>query len=155
REGADRLDRLLAHARGDELGEATLAVRDAERGVAGMRERASSVDEPLQHRVDRPLGRGREHGLAELAKCRVGHLNEHTDGSSAPHAYGRCGTGGAGWNASFTTRSTFSRRPSTTGCRPPSSRRASWTRPAERSVRKPKSARKSLGKIVRWTRKRS
>jgi hypothetical protein len=64
--------------------------------------------------------------------------------------YGRCGTG-AGAKASLTTRSTFSRFPSTTGWSPPSSRRASSTRPCARTVRKPKSERKSRGKIVLWT----
>ena len=68
----------------------------------------------------------------------------------------RCGAGaGAGWKASDTLRRTFSRVPSSTGWRPPSSRRASSIRPAVRTVRKPKSARKSRGKTVRWTRKRS
>ena len=39
--------------------------------------------------------------------------------------------------------------------RPPSSSRARPTRPAERTTRKPKSPRKSAGKTVLWTRKRS
>ena len=58
-------------------------------------------------------------------------------------------------NASRTTASTFSRVPSSTGWRPPSSSRASSTRPFARTGTKPKSARKSAGKIVRWTWKRS
>src|SRR5207244_9844761 len=70
------------------------------------------------------------------------------------HRQGLCGTG-AGANASFTTRSTFSRVPSSTGWRPPSSSRASSTRPSVRTVTKPKSERKSRGKIVLWTMKRS
>jgi hypothetical protein len=62
----------------------------------------------------------------------------------------------AAWDAaSRTTRSTFARFPSTTGRSPPSSRRASSTRPDERTVWKPKSDRKSRGKTVRWTRNRS
>ena len=52
-------------------------------------------------------------------------------------------------------RITSARRPSSTGTSPPSSSRASSTRPCVRTVRKPKSERKSLGKTVRWTRKRS
>ena len=47
------------------------------------------------------------------------------------------------------------RLPSSTGTRPPSSSRASPTRPAERTMRKPKSSRKSAGKTVLCTRKRS
>src|SRR5581483_11843604 len=62
---------------------------------------------------------------------------------------------GAGRNASRTTRRTRSRVPSATGTRPPSSRRASSTRPCVRTVKNPKSARKSLGKIVLCTWKRS
>ena len=66
----------------------------------------------------------------------------------------RCGTG-AGTNASRSLRSTSARLPSSTGCSPPSSSRQSSTRPCARSVRKPKSARKSRGNTVRWTSKRS
>ncbi len=44
------------------------------------------------------------------------------------NGYGPGGTGaGVGANASLTTRITFSRRPSTTGTRPPNSSRASST----------------------------
>ncbi len=67
---------------------------------------------------------------------------------------GRTGAG-AGENASFTSLSTFSRAPSATGCRPPSSSRTSSTRPWARTVSKPKSDRKSRGNTVRWTKNRS
>ena len=73
-----------------------------------------------------------------------------------PSGQGRGGTGaGTGVNASWTTRSTRARRPSSTGCKPASSSRTSSTLPCERTVSKPKSARKSRGKTVRWTMKRS
>ena len=45
-------------------------------------------------------------------------------------AYGRCGTG-AGATASFRARTTRARSPSSTGTSPPSSRRASSTRPCD------------------------
>ena len=52
-------------------------------------------------------------------------------------------------------RSTRSRAPSATGCRPPKSSRTNSTRPCTRFVTKPKSARNSRGKIVLCTWNRS
>ena len=45
-------DQLLAHPRGEELGEAALAVRDPERRVARVDEAARHVDEALEHLLD-------------------------------------------------------------------------------------------------------
>ena len=56
---------------------------------------------------------------------------------------------GSGRKASRSARSTRARFPSSTGTSPPSSRRASSTWPEARTVRKPKSERKSRGKTVR------
>ena len=52
--------------------------------------------------------------------------------------HGRCGTG-AGWSAAFSARNALRRIPSCTGMSPPSSSRASSTRPRVRTVRNPKS----------------
>ena len=70
-------DQLLAHARGEELGEAALAVRDAQRGVAGVHQAARNVDQSLQHVLDLEVRRHRQDRVAHLAQRRtetLGHL---------------------------------------------------------------------------------
>ena len=112
-----------------------------------------------------PQGRGAERDPDRRARCSIASAQrpEAEARCLAPgcrgdltFAYGRgAGTGSGTPKASFTTRSTFSLVPSATGWRPPSSSRESDTRPAARSARNPKSARKSCGNTVRCTRKRS
>ena len=71
------LDQLLVHARGEELGEAALAVGDPERGVAGVHETPRDVDQTLQHLLDLEVRRHRQHRVAHLAQRgteSLGHL---------------------------------------------------------------------------------
>jgi hypothetical protein len=65
---AHRGDQLIAHPRGDELGEAAVAVGDADGGVARVDEPARGVGEPLQHRLDRRLGGDRQHRVVHRAQ---------------------------------------------------------------------------------------
>ena len=76
RQRAHRGDLLLRHAGGDELGEAALAVGDAERRVARAGELARGLDDALQDPLDGALGRDRQHGVAhglERVRGPVGH----------------------------------------------------------------------------------
>src|SRR3989442_123912 len=81
-------------------------------------------DTPARARSD--CARGRVNCKGHTADLALNFLNGYRPGGT--------GSGAAGANASFTTRITFSRLPSTTGTRPPSSSRASSTFPARRSV---------------------
>ena len=71
RERAERGDQLVAHPGHEEAGEAALAVRGAERRVAGARQLARGVDELLEHVLDRALRGDRQDGVADGAQRRV------------------------------------------------------------------------------------
>ena len=71
RQRSERGDQLVAHARREEAAEAALPVGQSERGVPCTGELARAVDEPLQHLVDRELGRDREHGVADRLERRA------------------------------------------------------------------------------------
>ena len=64
---AEPRDQLLGHPRGQELGEAAVAVRNPDRRIAGVDKAPRDVDEPLQDLLDAEIRRDREHGVAHLA----------------------------------------------------------------------------------------
>src|SRR5579862_8340137 len=147
--------------------------RDRRREIVDARGRRRDVPVGLQACVARELGHRSEDchrtaairdldGLTRLDSsqelaCSLPKLTDADGGYVLFVAHhGRRGAGrGSGKNASFASRTTRSRRDSATGTRPPSSNRASPARPDERTSRKPKSPRKSAGKIVLCTWKRS
>ena len=71
RQRTERGDHRLTHPGGQELAEAALPVRDAQRGVPCIGELACTLDEPLEHLLDRELGRDGENGVADRLQRRV------------------------------------------------------------------------------------
>ena len=71
RQRAHRRDQLVAHARGDELGEAALAVGHADGGVLRVDEAARGVCEALEHGLDRRLGGDRQDRVVHGAQGRA------------------------------------------------------------------------------------
>ena len=65
RKRAERGDQSVAHARREEAAKAAFPVGQAECGIARAGQLARSVDQPLQHLVDREPGGDREHGVAD------------------------------------------------------------------------------------------
>jgi hypothetical protein len=86
RQGTHGGDELVAHARGDELREAALAVGHADRRVLRVDEPARGVREALQHRLDRRLGGDRQDRVVHGAQGRALLLHraiEDTPGQAA------------------------------------------------------------------------
>ena len=77
RQGAERGNQLVAHARGDEAPETAFGVWQPEGRVLSLRELSSAVYESLQDVLDRKLRRDCEHGVADRLQRRV-DLRRHS-----------------------------------------------------------------------------
>ena len=105
---SDRGAALLAHAAGDEALHGAVLVGDAQRGVAGTRQRAHAVDDDLEHALQAELLRDGHGGSVERFEASPGLLRGSgpllgfVDGRDellgAGRALGRVGGGGGSFH---------------------------------------------------------